>query len=112
MDGINNAQTAADLRRQLHTMKFKDRMALAANTTEKRTNPSISKFTQSQWFTALLTGLSIFGLLYIANPLFVQEKRGKYETAKPSVKRIAAWSILAALLVGLGPMLYQKFLSK
>lgn len=105
---MSDGQTAADLRRQLHSMKLKDREAFDA---VERTSPMV-KFTQSQWFTATVTGLAVFGLLYITNPLFVQEKRDKYEMAKPSIKRISAWSILVFLLVAVGPLIYQKIQSQ
>jgi len=109
-------ETAADLRRQLHAMKSRDReatvFAAQASATER--------FLKSSWFTALITGVAVFILLYITNPLFVHEPKGpidpqvgggadKYITPKPSLRRVTAWAVLAALLVALGPLAYQKF---
>ena len=101
---MKDVQTAADLRRQLHAMKFKDREALAVSA---QASP-INRFFKSTAFTALATSLGVFALLYISNPPFVQENRERYTLAKPSLKRVAAWSILAGLLVLIAPYAYQK----
>jgi hypothetical protein len=121
--GGQDFQTAADLRRQLHTMKSRDR----------EINMQVGKspgdrFLKSNWFSGLVTGAAVFVLLYITNPTFVHasqqeqaawagnEDRSSLESKKylaqtPSLKRITAWAVLSGLLVALGPLAYQKFSS-
>lgn len=105
---INSVQTAAELRRQIHANKTRDREALG----EQVASPT-SRFLKSRWSTALFTGLATFLLLYAANPLFVQQPvvNGRI-TSTPSLRRVFSWSILVALIVALGPYLYEKFLAK
>lgn len=104
---MREVQTAADLRRQLHTMKWKDREAVAV---AAQASP-VERFYKSNYFTALLTGASMFGLLFLTNPSFVQEDKAKYAMPTPNLKRVAAWAILALLIVALGPLVYEKFLT-
>lgn len=106
---INAVQTAAELRRQLHMQKARDREAVAEATQTSAT----SRFLRSNWATALFTGLATFLLLYVANPLFVQEPvvAGRISGA-PNLRRVLSWSVLVTLLVALGPYVYQKFLAK
>ena len=104
MNSMGSVETAAELRRQLHTMKARDREAVNAATV----GTSGEKFLKSHWFSALVTGAATFLLLYVTNPLFVQEN--DKEKVHPNLKKVASWAILAALIVALGPMLYEKFL--
>lgn len=105
-------ETAADLRRQLHAMKSRDREAAVF---AARASPT-ERFLKSHWFTATITGVAVFVLLYITNPMFVHdappvgaEGPEKYTAPKPSLRKVTAWAVLAALLTALGPMAYQKF---
>ena len=104
---INEVPNAADLRRQLHTMKLKDKQAIHF---AAQASPG-QKFLKSGLFSAILTSAAVFGLLFLTNPVFVQETRDRYELAKPSLKRVGAWSILAGLIVILAPIVAQKFSS-
>uniref|UniRef100_A0A6C0BMV4 Uncharacterized protein n=1 Tax=viral metagenome TaxID=1070528 RepID=A0A6C0BMV4_9ZZZZ len=89
-------------------MKFKDREAA---TFAAQASPA-QRFLKSYWLTGLVTSVAVFLLLYITNPMFVQERdREKYATTTPSLKRVSAWAILAGLLAALGPLLYQKVLT-
>jgi hypothetical protein len=106
--GTQNFQTAAELRRQLHGIKARDREAavFAAQA------PPAQRFLKSQWFTALITSVAVFILLYITNPIFVHTvgpDGQKQVSPKPNLRYVTAWAVLAGLLVVLGPMLYQKF---
>lgn len=111
---IQGVQTAAELRRELHAMKANNRAALAEATQAK-------PILKSQWITSLGTGLATFLLLYVTNPVFVQESTppplgpgpspaGTNAPLGPSMRKIISWSVLAALIVALGPFLYKKFL--
>ena len=106
ISSIKEVSTATELRKRLHAMKHKDREALSV--AAAKSTPA-SRFLQSSLFTAIATALGVFGLLYISNPALVQEPRERYQIAKPSLKRVAAWAILAGLIVLVGPWLYQKF---
>lgn len=99
----NAVQTAAELRRQLHMMKARDRHALDG---ARGANVLSTEFLRSHWFTAALTGTGVFLALLMTQPLFVQSE------GKPDMRKIGMWSILGALIVALGPILFQKFLAK
>lgn len=106
LQSIDAVQTAAELRRQLHTMKADDQRAVrSANVS------GTEQFLRSHWATALFTGLGSFGLLYLTNPSFVQSSAPedkKYQNAPPSMRHVAAWSILAALVVAFGPLIFKR----
>lgn len=106
---MNEAETANDLRRKLHMMKAKDREEIGIMAA--KASP-LERFLKSHWFTGIATGLSVFGLLYITNPIFVQEDKEKYAVPKPNLKRVMAWAVLAGLITALAPLVYQKFSSK
>lgn len=101
-------QTAAELRRQLHGIKARDREAAVFATQA----PVGERFIKSSWFTGLITGSAVGLLLYITNPAFVQGAAvNNSVVSPPNLKRVAAWAVLAGLLVALGPLAYQKFSS-
>ena len=103
---MKDVPTALDLRRQLHEIKFKSREDLAV---AAQASP-VTRFLQSNVFTALATSLGVFGVLYILNPPFVQENRERYTLARPSLKRVTAWAVLAGLLVLIAPLIYRRLL--
>lgn len=105
---INAVKTAAELRRELHTLKARDREAVAEATNS--TTPM--SFFKTRWATALATGLITFFLLYLTNPLFVQAPTTTGARVTPSLRRVVSWSVLVAIIVALGPYVYQKFLPK
>lgn len=114
LQSIDTMRTAAELRTQLHTMKANDQKAVMAASQVT----TAERFLKSQWFTALLTGLGTFGLLYLTKPAFVLESQStmgngsggedRKITTTLSTRRIFAWSILAALIVAVGPMVFKR----
>ncbi len=96
LNPMNNVQTAAQLRHQLHAMKAQDRQAVQAAPL------SGNAIFTSPWFTAGVTGAATFVLLYLSNPVFVQTTN-----MEPNMRKILAWSILVILIVGLGPMFWK-----
>ena len=108
MNSIGAVQTAAELRRQLHTMKAKDREAVTLATNGQTI--SAEGFLKSKWATALFTGIATFLLLYATNPSFIQESTDKQRSEPtPSMRKVLSWSVLATLVVALGPYMYQKW---
>ena len=67
MANFQSIDTASELRRKLHMMKYQDRRALEA----ERNRPAAVRFMASSWSTALVTGALVYMLLYLINPSFV-----------------------------------------
>jgi hypothetical protein len=110
LNSMNNVQTAAELRHQLHAMKAQDRQAVKAAPPSSMSNYQNGGFNggasvgsmvlSSPWFTAGVTGVATFALLYFSNPSFVQAAN-----TEPSMRRVIAWSVLVTLLVAAGPLI-------